>query len=197
MVLGRHGIAIVGRSQRLTLNYRTTAQNLHYAMSLLDGGTYLDMEDQEETGRYRSARSGPKPVVEPVDSLTAELEAVSRHVRGWLDTGDAPDTIAVLVQDRFHRDRIVTALTEEGVDARAVDRERPPAGRVPVMTMHRAKGTEFSKVILALGKPTPAELARLESLDPTERADADLRARSLRYVAATRARDVLVVLTRS
>ncbi len=63
--------------------------------------------------------------------------------------------------------------------------------------MHRAKGTEFSKVILATGKPSPAELARIESLDPTERADADLRTRSLRYVAATRARDELVVIGRN
>lgn len=65
------------------------------------------------------------------------------------------------------------------------------------MTMHRAKGTEFSKVVLTAGKPSPSELARLESLDATERTDAKLRARSLRYVAATRARDELVVLTRN
>jgi superfamily I DNA/RNA helicase len=115
----------------------------------------------------------------------------------WLDDGTAPDTVAVLVQDKFHRDRVVTALTEHGVDARAVDRDRPPAGRVPVLTMHRAKGTEFSKVVLAIGKPSPAELTRLESLDPSERADAELRTRSLRYVAATRARDELVVVSRS
>jgi superfamily I DNA/RNA helicase len=196
-VLGRYGVAIVGRSQRLTLNYRTTAQNLHYAMTVLDGGEYVDLEDEREATGYRSARTGPVPIVETVDSLTGELAAIARHIRGWLDEGDAPDTVAVLVQDRFHRDRVVTALTENGIDARAVDRDRPPAGRVPVLTMHRAKGTEFSKVILAIGKPSPTELARLESMDPSERTDAELRARSLRYVAATRARDELVVMSRS
>ena len=135
--------------------------------------------------------------MEAVDSLADELQAIVRHVRAWLDGGDAPDTVAVLVPDRFHRDRVVTALTEHGVDARAVDRDRPPAGRVPVLTMHRAKGTEFSKVVLAIGKPSGSELARLESLDASERADAELRARSLRYVAATRARDELVVVSRT
>ena len=35
VVLGRYGIRIVGRSQRLRLNYRTTAQNLRYAVSVL------------------------------------------------------------------------------------------------------------------------------------------------------------------
>ncbi|MFF0372303.1 UvrD-helicase domain-containing protein [Micromonospora sp. NPDC005087] len=195
-VLGRYGVAIVGRSQRLTLNYRTTAQNLHYAMTILDGGEYVDLEEEHEGTGYRSARTGPAPTVESVDSLTGGLEAIVRYVSAWLDDGDALETVAVLVQDRFHRDRVVTALTEKGIDARAVDRDRPPAERVPVLTMHRAKGTEFSKVVLAIGKPSPAELARLESLDPSERADADLRARSLRYVAATRARDELVVVNR-
>ena len=164
VVLGRYGVAIVGRSQRLTLNYRTTAQNLHYAMTILEGGEYVDLEDEPEATGYRSARTGPAPTVEAVDSLADELQVIVRHVRAWVDGGDAPDTIAVLVPDRFHRDRVVTALTEHGVDARAVDRDRPPAGRVPVLTMHRAKGTEFSKVVLAIGKPSGSELARLELL---------------------------------
>ncbi|TBL44926.1 DNA helicase UvrD [Verrucosispora sp. SN26_14.1] len=197
VVLGRYGIAIVGRSQRLTLNYRTTAQNLRYAMAFLDGSQYVDLQDEPESTGYRSARSGPAPIEVVVESLTDELHAVVRHVRSWLDAGDTPETVAVLVQDRFHRDRVVTALTEQGVDARAVDRDRPPTGRVPVLTMHRAKGTEFSKVVLAAGKPALAELERLAGLDPAERADAELRGRSLRYVAATRARDQLVVVRRN
>ncbi|WP_020579905.1 UvrD-helicase domain-containing protein [Actinopolymorpha alba] len=196
VVLGRYGVAIVGRSQRLTLNYRTTAQNLQYAMSILDGGGYVDLEEESEVTGYRSARTGPVPIVKAIDSLANELQLIVKHIRAWLEAGGSPETIAVLVQDRFHRDRVVTALTEHGIDARAVDRDRPPVGRVPVLTMHRAKGTEFSKVVLAVGKPSAAELARLESLDASERADAELRARSLRYVAATRARDELVVLSR-
>lgn len=196
VVLGRYGVAIVGRSQRLTLNYRTTAQNLHYAMTILAGGQYVDLQDEPESTGYRSARTGPTPVVETVDSLADEGAAVVRHVRTWLDAGDALENVAVLVPDRYHRDRIVTALTEAGIDARAIDRDRPPAGRVPVLTMHRAKGTEFSKVVLAAGKPSPAEAERLAMLEPSERADAELRSRSLTYVAATRARDQLVVVQR-
>lgn len=197
VVPGRYGVAIVGRSQRLTLNYRTTAQNLRYGMSLLEGSDYVDLEEGAESTGYRSARLGPAPTVQAVDSLAEELQAVVDRVRAAVDGGAEPDTVAVLVPDRFHRDRVVTALTEHGTDARAVDRDRPPPGRVPVLTMHRAKGTEFSTVILVLGKPSAAELSRLETLDPTERADAELRARSLRYVAATRARDELFVVTRN
>ena len=197
VVLGRYGIAIVGRSQRLTLNYRTTAQNLRYAMTVLEGGNYIDIEDSPEQAAYRSARSGPTPKIETAESLTAELDLISDRTRGWLDDAAAAETIAVLVQDRYQRDRVANRLTELGIQARAVDRERPPAGRVVVMTMHRAKGTEFSKVILAdVGYQSPAEKARLDEMEPSEREDALLRTRSLVYVAATRARDELVVIYR-
>lgn len=197
VVLSRYGVAIVGRSQRLTLNYRTTAQNLHYAMNIIEGGQYVDMEDQAETTGYRSARTGPGPTIVPVESLSAELQIIGDHVQAWKEAGTDADTVAVLVPDRFHRDRVVTALTERGVDARAVDRDRPPQGRVAVMTMHRAKGTEFSKVVIAADRLSSTELARLGTLGPSEQADADLRRRSLRYVAATRARDELVVVTQA
>ena len=61
------------------------------------------------------------------------------------------------------------------------------------MTMHRAKGMEFSKVGPAdVGFQSAAEKARLDELDESERVDAQLRA--LVYVAATRARDELAVL---
>ncbi len=62
------------------------------------------------------------------------------------------------------------------------------------MTMHRSKGTEFSKVVL-FGVREGSIPAALRDLDYDESAMADalLRERSLLYVAATRARDVLLV----
>jgi len=61
VVLSRLGIKIVGRSRRLTLNYRTTQQNLRYALGVLEGGEFTDSEGgaQDEHG-YRSARLGPE-----------------------------------------------------------------------------------------------------------------------------------------
>jgi len=197
-VLGRYGIRIVGRSRRLTLNYRTTAQNLRYALGILEGGSYVDLEENAETTGYRSARTGPPPQLETVASLTAELDTVGDIVRGWIQGGTPPDAIAVLVHDRYQRQRVTGALTQAGLPAREIDRGRPVPDRVSVLTMHRAKGTEFSKVVLAgVGWTSDAEQRRLAALDPAERHDADLRARSLVYVAATRARDELAVVRRA
>ena len=196
-VLGRYGIKIVGRSQRLTLNYRTTAQNLGYAMSVLEGADYVDLEDSPEVARYRSARSGPPPVVREATSIGDELALVAEAVRRWLDGDLAPETIGILVPDAQARDRVVRGLGERGVGVRAVDREHAGPGKPLVMTMHRAKGLEFSRVVLAdVGGQAGAGRAHLAAMDDAERADAELRQRSLTYVAATRARDELVVVRR-
>lgn len=60
VVLSRSGIKVIGRSRRLTLNYRTTQRNLRYAMWVLEGADYVDSEQNQEQGiGYRSARTGP------------------------------------------------------------------------------------------------------------------------------------------
>lgn len=68
------------------------------------------------------------------------------------------------------------------------------AGQPLVLTMHRAKGMEFSRVIIAGADekhvPSPATLRHLPD---EERTEALLRERSLLYVAGSRARDALVV----
>ena len=195
VTLSQFGIRIVGRSQRLTLNYRTTAQNLGYAINVLEGGAYVDLEaGQESTAGYRSARSGPVPQLIPCATLTEELDRAADLIRTWVAETDAPETIAVLVREQRQRDRLVSGLAERGVTVRAVDREHIKPGQPVAMTMHRAKGTEFSKVLLfgvdqgAIPRPL-----RDEQYAEDAWADALLRERSLLYVAATRARDELAL----
>jgi len=60
--------------------------------------------------------------------------------------------------------------------------------------MHRSKGMEFSRVILAgIDDTHVPPAATLRAVPEEERAEALLRERSLLYVAASRARDELVV----
>jgi hypothetical protein len=195
VVLSAFGIRIVGRSQRLTLNYRTTAQNLGYAMSVLEGGAYVDLESgQESTGGYRSARSGPVPRLIPCATLTEELDRAANLIREWVAETDAPETIAILVREQRQRDRLVSGLAERGVTVRAVDREHIKPGQPVAMTMHRAKGTEFSRVLLfGIDQSAIPRRLRDEQYAEDAWADALLRERSLLYVAATRARDELAL----
>lgn len=196
IVLSRFGIKIVGRSRRLTLNYRTTAQNLRFAIGVLSGADYIDLEQGEETtSDYRSARNGPVPELIPCENQTAELDAVAEKIKSWLDEGDIePESIAVLVRSHDERERFVRGLGERGVSVRPVDRNASTSGQPLVMTMHRAKGMEFSRVILSGADdrhvPSPATLRHVPD---DERAEALLRERSLLYVASSCARDALVV----
>ncbi|MGV9923358.1 3'-5' exonuclease [Nocardia rhamnosiphila] len=197
VVLGRLGIKIVGRSRRLTLNYRTTAQNLHLAMSILDGADYHDLEEGEEsTADYRSARNGPNPALHQYDSVADELQAVAEQIKEWLqaDNDADRDTIAVLTRSLNDRNQMVRGLAERGVDARALDENPPVSGYVQVMTMHRSKGMEFSRVILAgIAEAHVPSRAGFNGVPEEERGEADLRERSLLYVATSRARDQVVV----
>lgn len=195
VVLSQYGIKVVGRSRRLTLNYRTTAQNLAYALRILDGGDYVDLEDVADTSAdYRSARTGPVPQLVRCGSLGEELEAAAGIVRAWVERTPAPETIAVLVRDRRQRDRVAAGLAERGVEIRSVDREAIRPGQPVVMTMHRAKGTEFSKVLLFdISEDSIPASMRDQKYSDDAWEDAQLRERSLLYVAATRARDELAV----
>lgn len=196
LVLSHFDIRTVGRSRRLTLNYRTTAEILAHAIGLLEGIEYRDLEDDiDGTDGYRSARRGPRPVVHVGDTLTTKLDFTAETLRQWLvdvqDGDEAPETIAVLVRDRYQRDRVVTGLAERDVSVRGVDREAVKPGEPVVMTMHRAKGTEFTRVLLFDSEWTTTG----SSISPNGGQDQELASmRSLVYVAATRARDELAVI---
>lgn len=195
VVLGRLGIKIVGRSRRLTLNYRTTAQTLKFAIGILSGADYHDLEEGEEsTLGYRSARLGPNPDRHHCNSLSDELDYVATTIQRWTDEGAEPETIAVLTRGQNDRTQFVRALGERGIDARALDDNPATAGHVQVLTMHRCKGMEFSRVVLAgIDDAHVPSQAALRTAPEEERAEAELRERSLLYVAASRARDELVV----
>src|SRR5699024_9375512 len=85
VVLSRFGINIVGRSRRLTLNYRTTEQNLAFGLSILSGGSFTDLEDSAESVEgYRSLRAGVAPLVRGFSTLDEELEFAASQLNQWL-----------------------------------------------------------------------------------------------------------------
>ena len=198
VVLSRFGINIVGRSRRLTLNYRTTEQNLAFGLDILSGGSFTDLEDLAESVEgYRSLRAGVAPLVRGFSTLDEELEYVASVLEEWLkeckdDSTMKPEQIAVLV--RTDPGKAARRLGDYGVSVQSVGKGLIKEGLPVVMTMHRAKGTEFRNVVImhASSEEIPSQLnARFQPEDYV--ADFNIRERSLLYVAATRARDRLVV----
>jgi superfamily I DNA/RNA helicase len=197
VVLAHHGIAVRGRSRRLTLNYRTTAQNLDLATTVLDGTELIDIEDGAGTSPViadRSARSGPQPQLLGFDSLDAAYESAAQVLRNWLERDVAPETLCVLVRSGEEGSRLTDELTRRGLPALAIGSKQVPGpGRISVMTMHRSKGMEFRNVIL-FGLTPEATSTQLAYLPDGDKPDAMQRERALLYVATTRARDELVVM---
>ena len=198
VVLSRLGIETRGRSRRLTLNYRTTREILAVALQVLrDEAPVLDLEgDAEATDAYRSSLSGPTPTLRPFPTRAAEMTGALETIRDWLsESADeaAAGSIGVLLRRRRDAEDLARRLVSAGLPARHIGAD-DEGGTTPVLvaTMHRAKGTEFRRVLVMHAEtgtlPEPVALAAADDTD-----DAEARERFLLYVACSRAREDLVI----
>ncbi|MGN6198728.1 3'-5' exonuclease [Humibacter sp.] len=195
VVLSRYGIRIVGRSRRLTLNYRTTEQNLRSALRILAPAEFTDSEnDTEALIGYRSSRSGPEPIRLPAVDDQSQLDLIGGLVEEWLATGVEPATIAVLARTNERATIVRDGLNQRGVALNLIKSPKAEGDRPLVLTMHTSKGMEFSRAVLFDISDGCVPLpAAINAAAPDERNDALLRERSLLYVASSRARDVLAI----
>ena len=196
LVLSHFGISTRGRaSTKLKVNYRTTAQNLRYAAAILDGTEWVNSDEEaDDLDGYHSVRQGPPPEIIQAVSKEAEAEKVAEYIRGWLDTEEDVDVrVGVLTRTNQRKKELETQLMDMGIpvstDWRAKD-DQP----VSVMTMHNAKGLEFTHVVLmGVNEGALPQRYRLIGLPEAEREDARQQEQALLYVAASRARDKLLV----
>lgn len=196
VVLGHFGIETRGRSRRLTLNYRTTRQNLRFAMGVIGDESVVDLDgDAETVAGYRSAFTGPTPELHGFASDGEEARFAADTVRRWIDGGVSPAAIAVLARRSAEQERARLALKDASVPVELLQRDGPGnADSVKIASMHRAKGTEFSRVIVigAEAGVVPLDWV-VEGRPEPEYSAARGRERSLFYVACSRARDQLIV----
>ena len=132
-----------------------------------------------------SVFKGPEPLVERCEDEKAEADAIVAWVQ-MIMTDHHLATHEICIAPR--KAEIVTALTAAGIGTRELrPREVDPGGveaGVRLGTMHRIKGLEYRAVGMACADPKDA-MNHLEQ--------ADTRERCVRYVAATRAREHLLV----
>ena len=77
------GVNVQGRSSRLRINYRTTEEIRAWAMAMLAGVEFDDLDGgkEEETG-YKSLLTGPRPEVRHFGTRPEELEYVGSRSQG-------------------------------------------------------------------------------------------------------------------
>jgi superfamily I DNA/RNA helicase len=197
--LGAAGINVRGaRSRTLRINYRTTQQIRRWAAALLAGVPIDDLDDGSDSARgYYSLRLGVAPQVELLASQAAEYQYIVAAVRQWIQREVGPSDICVVARTRAAVRAYEQALEEAGIAAEAIETDGESLDRTKVRlgTMHRVKGLEFRAVVIAGVQrgSVPQKLPADKFADEVAR-DAFLQGeRHLLYVAATRARDELLV----
>ena len=201
VVLGRCGIDVRGRARKLRLNYRTTEQTRRWAARLLAGRVIDDLDGGADDGRrIRSLTEGPAPILKHFESREEQAGFIVGYLEGLRDGGEPLRGVCIVARTRRERDAIAAALEEEGLEpvileAGAIDDEE--AEGVRLATMHRVKGLEFVRVVIASMNdglaPLPAALE--ERGDAVERESAETGERALVHVAATRAKREVLVLS--
>ena len=190
------GVDVRGRSETLTLNYRTSHQIRKQADRLL-GSEVADVDGNVEDRRGTvSAFNGDPPKTGYFDDAQLESRAVGDWLKALGDKGIDPGEMGIFVRSVAELDRARDAAHASGFSFRILDEcPEAPTGGVSISTMHLAKGLEFRAVAVMTCDDeviprqerieTAADKADLEEVYNTER--------HLLYVACTRARDYLMV----
>ncbi|MED5374280.1 MAG: UvrD-helicase domain-containing protein [Myxococcota bacterium] len=194
--MGKCGIEIRGRSRRLKVNYRTTAQVKDWAVAALEGLEVDDMDGGQDTLRgYHSLRTGPAPRVLMHGNREQELAAIRDQVRRWIQQ-DAPEHVCVAARTNKLAKDIAEDLVASEIPCVVLETDASASGEgVRIATFHRLKGLEFPRVLLAGVESglMPLRIRGFSTMDQDSKTRWDQRERCLLYVAATRARDELVV----
>lgn len=204
------GINVRGRSSVLKLTYRTTEEIRKCAVQILEGGNFSDLDGGKENSRSRSTslRSGVIPETCICTSFSRECKWIKDKILELTGSGGGSG------QGHYQmRDICVVARTEscassgcqlyqeqlEQAGLKVVPLRRGTADSdedgIRIATMHRVKGLEF-KVIFIVGAKEgtiPGVYRGSYDADPGAEEEHYSTERSLFYVAATRARDLLFV----
>ena len=180
------GIDIRGRSSTLKVNYRTSHQIRNQADRLLDS-ELIDPDSIKESRRQTiSVFNGPNPVVKICDSADSEVQAVRQWLIQQKELGFEDNEIALVARSNEQISRAEAILG---------DQESQPK----IILMHDAKGLEFRSVaIIACDEDVIPFQSRIESASDMHELNTLLETeRHLLYVAATRAREHLLITAQS
>ncbi|MDX9719897.1 MAG: UvrD-helicase domain-containing protein [Myxococcota bacterium] len=182
------GIDIVGRSASLKLNYRTTEGIRRHAMGLVEGleADALEQETGDSLSSYRSLRGGPPPVEHKAASLDEEAEWIASLVSG---AEAAPSLLLVLARTKDYLQQLKARLVALGQAPRLLEANESltAADRLVLCTLHRSKGLEAPRVVIAGAQLIPARYPGKG--DDSDRALWGRKETCLLYVGLTRARD--------
>lgn len=152
------GIKARGRTTILKLNYRNTREILEFAYKFAK--EFISEADSDDDhipviAPESAGGSGPAPVFRLFNQDDEELDYIIRCIKKWLDEGQAPNEIAVIVPGKNTASSIGERLNKAGIpnlcliDKKSKTAYDPNKPLITVLTIHSSKGLEFETVVLS------------------------------------------------
>jgi hypothetical protein len=199
VVLSRCGIHIRGRSKTLKINYRTTDETRQWAVNLLEDVHIDDLDGGSDNHHgYKSLLHGAQPTVRCFSSFQKEIAFITQYLKQLAHTEGSLAGACLVARTNELIKQYENALGENGLETYRIRRSMTENRRAPglrLATIHRVKGLEFDHMIIAGVNDgiMPYESEEHASSDLVIHKEADVRERALLYVAATRAKQEVVV----
>ncbi len=187
IVLSRCGLDVRGHASVLRRNYRTTEGIRRAAIDVIKGVQFDEDEDEGELDvleHYTSTRSGPRPERRVFASAEQEADWIVEQSRA-----EAGFPLLILTRTNAWLDALAGLLRTRGVSPKLLAQHESLTDddRVVLCSLHRSKGLEAPRVIIA-GRhliPRPWD----GKGDAGDKLIWERQERCLLYVGMTRARD--------
>ena len=199
VILGRCGINIIGRGCKLRINYRTTDETRKWAVKLLTGLKIDDLDGGVDNQKgYKSLLHGIAPQIMNFDSFEVEVEYIIDRLKQIKAGGELLRGTCLVARTHSFLKQYESDLKQKGIDTyfiRRSEAEDQSVQGLRMATMHRVKGLEFDRVIIAGVNDgiVPYEAYGTGSSDSVVGRDSEIQERALLYVSATRARKEVLV----
>ena len=199
VVLSRCGIDVRGRARKLRINYRTTEETRAWATAVLHGLDFDDLDGgSDQANDYRSLLHGDHPLVRGFDDPAEEQAFLVSTLRQLRDAQQSLASTCVTARTRKAVEKLVALLEAEGFATRVINADEsddPSDPALRLATMHRVKGLEFDQIFLPGLTDDQLPLRRIIDGCPDQLSKAlfEQQERSLLHVAATRAKQRVVV----
>ncbi|MDO9528356.1 MAG: 3'-5' exonuclease [Syntrophales bacterium] len=199
VVLSRCGVNIRGRGRKLRINYRTTEETRKWAVKLIEGINFDDLDGgMDDHKGYKSLLKGIFPEIRHFESFKDEVEFIIRRLQQIEAERGSLAEVCLVARNNDLLKQYQSAIGESGIETYLIRRSEAEDRRAQglrLATMHRIKGLEFDRVIIAGVNDgiIPYEGTGSDTSDPVVQRESDIRERALLYVSATRAKKEVVV----
>ena len=168
-------------------------------MRLLEGLPIDELDGGPDDHKgYRALLHGQAPDLRHFDTFTDEVAALGAYLKQAAQGDKSLISFCIVTRTTELLDQYESALNAQDIPtfrvkrSQAEDRKAPGLG---LATMHRVKGLEYDRVIIAGVNHdiVPLALATQDSTDPVVQRESEVHERALLYVAATRAKQQVLV----